>query len=52
MIYWLGDLLNRLNGRKYKTGKGLSRPTLMDVFRAYERDLSRDGDEKKSGDRE
>ena len=40
MIYWFGDLLDRLNGRKYKTGASLPRPSLMDVFRAYERDLS------------
>ena len=38
-IWWFGDLLDRLNGRKYKTGQQFPRPSLMDVMVAYEKEL-------------
>ena len=52
MMYWLGDLLDRLNGRKYKTGQQFPRPSLMDVMRAYERDHDEPDLERDLGRRE
>jgi hypothetical protein len=39
-FWWFGDLLDQLNGRKYKTGKELPRPSVFDVLNEYEREAN------------